>query len=290
MAVDFGQTSGRAQKFSWGGLVKKISFDQLASSDLYVDALYEGGRRGNMGDDPLPRLLRMDSLGGFRKRGSVAGKLHMLVLTSSMADPDWPDSLDRETGVFTYYGDNKKPGQELHKTGRDGNLILQKMFNAARSGIEGRREVPPTFIFSGAGTWRDMIFLGLVVPGASDLDSSEDVARYLTAWDGLPYRVCLGGQKNFQHFMQRMKDAAPPPPDTAWFKRLVAKAIFYRATEKKIRAMKFPAYGAQITAYVVSGLATAACSAQWIRRSIHNIFGLPCRRDINQGQRTAELF
>ena len=162
--------------------MKKISFDQLASSDLYVDALYEGGRRGNMGDDPLPRLLRMDSLGGFRKRGSVAGKLHMLVLTSSMADPDWPDSLDRETGVFTYYGDNKKPGQELHKTGRDGNLILQKIFNAARSGIEGRREVPPTFIFSGADTWRDMIFLGLVVPGASDLDSSEElVAIWRTA-------------------------------------------------------------------------------------------------------------
>ncbi|MGM5031159.1 AIPR family protein [Tardiphaga sp. 803_E3_N1_3] len=85
--------------------------------------------------------------------------------------------------------------------------------------------------------------------------SKLDVARYLTAWDGLPYRVCLGGQKNFQHFMQRMKDSAPPPPDTDWLKRLVAKAIFYRAVEKKIRAMKFPAYGAQITAYVVSGLA-----------------------------------
>jgi AIPR protein/Abortive infection phage resistance protein N-terminal domain len=82
-----------------------------------------------------------------------------------------------------------------------------------------------------------------------------DVARYLTAWDGLPYRVCLGGQKNFQHFMQRMKDRSPPPPDTVWFKRLVAKAILYRAVEKKIRAMKFPAYSAQITAYVVSGLA-----------------------------------
>jgi hypothetical protein len=85
--------------------------------------------------------------------------------------------------------------------------------------------------------------------------SKLDVARYLTTWDGLPYRVCLGGQKNFQHFMQRMKDSNPPPPDTIWFKRLVAKAIFYRAAEKKIRAMKFPAYAAQITAYVVSGLA-----------------------------------
>ena len=85
--------------------------------------------------------------------------------------------------------------------------------------------------------------------------SKLDVARYLSAWSGLPDKVCLGGQKNFQHFMQRMKDSAPPPPDTTWFKRLVAKAIVYRAAEKKIKAMKFPAYSAQITAYVVSGLA-----------------------------------
>ena len=52
--------------------------------------------------------------------------------------------------------------------------------------------------------------------------SKLDVARYLSAWAGLPYRVCLGGQKNFQHFMQRMKESPSPPPDTAWFKRLIA--------------------------------------------------------------------
>src|SRR6202035_59580 len=81
-----------------------------------------------------------------------------------------------------------------------------------------------------------------------------DVARYLSAWAGLPYRVCLGGQKNFQHFMQRLKDSAPPAPDTVWFKQLVAAAILYRAVEKKIRSMKFPAYGAQIAAYLVAGI------------------------------------
>ncbi len=118
--------------------MKIITSDQLATTDLHVDALYEGGRHGNAGDDPLPKLLRVDSQGGFRYRGKVAGKLHMLVLTSSMSDPDWPDALDRETGVFTYYGDNKKPGRELHDTGRDGNLILQKIFTAAHSGQEAR--------------------------------------------------------------------------------------------------------------------------------------------------------
>jgi hypothetical protein len=81
-----------------------------------------------------------------------------------------------------------------------------------------------------------------------------DLARYLSAWSGLPYRVCLGGQKNFQHFMQRLKDEPPPPPDTDWFKRLIALAVLYRSVERTVRAMKFPAYGAQIVAYLFAGL------------------------------------
>ncbi|MDZ5698641.1 AIPR family protein [Chelativorans sp. M5D2P16] len=81
-----------------------------------------------------------------------------------------------------------------------------------------------------------------------------DVARYLSAWSGLPHRVCLGGQKNFQHFMQRLKDEPPPPSDTTWFKRIIAIAILYRAVERTVRAMKFPAYGAQIIAYLVAAI------------------------------------
>ncbi|MFK4536375.1 hypothetical protein ABIA00_004558 [Bradyrhizobium ottawaense] len=192
--------------------MRTIPFDHLATADLYVDAVYQGGRRGNMGDDPLPRLLRVDSLGGFRYRGKVAGKIHLLVLTSSLADPDWPDAIDRETGVFTYYGDNKKPGRELHDTGRDGNLILQKIFEAARGGIDGRREVPPTFIFGSTGTWRDMTFLGLAVPGASDLESSEElVAIWRTA----------GGQR-FQNYRARFTVLKASAISRVWLESLIA--------------------------------------------------------------------
>lgn len=173
--------------------MKTVAFDQLTTTDLHVDALYQGGRRGNAGDDPLPKLLRVDSQGGFRYRGKVAVKLQMLVLTSSMNDPDWPDALDRETGVFTYYGDNKKPGRELHDTGRDGNLILQKIFAAARSSQEARREVPPIFVFAGTASWRDMNFLGLGVPGASDLDSAEELVAIWRTAEG----------KRFQNYRAR---------------------------------------------------------------------------------------
>lgn len=164
--------------------MKSFSYDELGSSDLIVDAIYRGRRSGNAGDDPLPKLLKVDSQGGFRKRGKVAGRLHLLVLMSSMTDPDWPDALDPETGVFTYYGDNKKPGNELHKTGRHGNLILQRIFTNARRGEAGRTEVPPIFLFASTGNWRDARFLGLAVPGASDLDASEElVAIWRTAND-----------------------------------------------------------------------------------------------------------
>lgn len=84
--------------------------------------------------------------------------------------------------------------------------------------------------------------------------SKLDVARYLGAWSCLPDKVCLGGQKNFQIFMQQLKDKPIHTPDQSWFKRLIAIAILYRAAEKKIRSMKFPAYGAQIIAYVIAGI------------------------------------
>ena len=52
-----------------GRSVDEVPFDQLAQADLHIDAQYRGGRPGNAGDDPLPRLLRVDCQGGFRKRG-----------------------------------------------------------------------------------------------------------------------------------------------------------------------------------------------------------------------------
>jgi hypothetical protein len=37
----------------------------------------------------------------------------LVVLYSSMNDPDWPDFLDLTPGTFTYFGDNKRPGCAL---------------------------------------------------------------------------------------------------------------------------------------------------------------------------------
>jgi hypothetical protein len=90
-----------------------ILFGELAQLPLIVDAIYQGDRRGSAADDPLPRLLDVSNQGGFRYRGNL-DHLELVVLKTSFDDPNWPDALDRESGTFIYFGDNKRPGRSLH--------------------------------------------------------------------------------------------------------------------------------------------------------------------------------
>ena len=71
--------------------MQPVPFSEAKFTDLRVDAVYQGGRMGNAGDDPLPNLLNVSNSGGFRYRGQVS-ELELLVLTSSGKDPDWPDN------------------------------------------------------------------------------------------------------------------------------------------------------------------------------------------------------
>ena len=144
---------------------KSFGFAELADAPLIVDAVYEGGVSGNIGDDPLTKLIPGCShQGGFRVVGPRdIGRCKILVLSSSGTDPDWPDRIDAETGIFTYYGDNKKPGHELHVTPKGGNRMLNSLFDCAYT-FQGRSNVPPILIFMKTGSSRDVVFRGLVVP------------------------------------------------------------------------------------------------------------------------------
>jgi len=89
--------------------------------------------------------------------------------------------------------------------------------------------------------------------------SKTDLAKYLNTWEGYPHQVSFGGQKNFQFFMQRLKERYPDGfvPDEAWFRRLVAIAIMHRTLTKVVRGIGFPAYQANIVAYVLAWLGWA---------------------------------
>ena len=106
-----------------------IPFEALADVDLVVDQLYDGGRTGSVADGPLARMLPVGNQGGFRYSGSPSkGAVKLAVLYTTGAEPDWPDALDPQTGLFTYYGDNRRPGHDLHDTQRSGNVLLRDCY------------------------------------------------------------------------------------------------------------------------------------------------------------------
>lgn len=152
-----------------------VTFTNLPTADLVVDAVFEGGNSGNTSDDPLSRLLYCGNQGGFRKVG--APKARYVILYSSLTDPDWPDYLDTTTGLFTYYGDNKKPGHTIHDTPQGGNSLLTSVFEKTHAQPAQRSEVPPFFIFTKEPAYgsRAVRFRGLAVPGAPGISSTDDL-------------------------------------------------------------------------------------------------------------------
>ncbi|WP_050384044.1 AIPR family protein [Bradyrhizobium pachyrhizi] len=89
--------------------------------------------------------------------------------------------------------------------------------------------------------------------------SKTDLAKYLNAWEGQAQQVSFGNQKNFQFFMQSVKDEHPDgfEPDAAWYKAFVAKAILFRTTQSIVKAKKFAAFQANIIAYTIACLSWA---------------------------------
>ena len=152
-----------------------IPFSNLASSNLIVDAYYEGGRRGNAGDDPISKLLPCGNQGGFRTKKNNSGSYAFAVLYSSLDEPDWPDNIDEEMGLFTYYGDNRRPGHSLHDTPRKGNELLRLCFDSIHGEPPNRDLVPPFFVFTKGTKGRDVVFRGLVAPGSNVLKANEEL-------------------------------------------------------------------------------------------------------------------
>jgi hypothetical protein len=152
------------------------AFEHLGHSDLLVDATYRGGTRKHVADDPLDPLLRVGNQGGIRFRGSPKkGEVRLVALYTTFTDPTWPDILDVELGRLVYYGDNKQPGQALEGTQRQGNWILRSTFDRLHADPADRNNIPPFFVFSKAGTGRDVIFRGLAVPGGPGITPQEDL-------------------------------------------------------------------------------------------------------------------
>jgi hypothetical protein len=196
------------------GVPGRIPFAGLAAADLIVDAVYEGGssKRGRA-DDPIHPLLGVGNAGGFRLRGKQdPWDVRYVVLYTSGSHPDWPDVLDPETGAFTYHGDQRTPGLELHDTKRGGNRFLRTIFSLARGDAENRTRVPPIFLFESAGESSHVRFKGLLVPGGPSGRPEQQLVAF--------WRLADSGR--FQNYVAQFTvlDASPIP--RAWITDLAA--------------------------------------------------------------------
>jgi hypothetical protein len=165
----------------------RTKFENLEGANLVVDSVYESNRDAPAGaivGEPLNRLMRVGNLGGFRPKSGKSGILFS-VITSTGSEAAWPDSLDPYSGIYTYFGDNRKPGQELHSTTQRGNALLRDAFEFAHSGeVELRKRCPVFFIFERAGIARDHIFRGMAIPGSSFLAPGEDLVAVWRTLNG----------------------------------------------------------------------------------------------------------
>ena len=242
-----------------------VSFQELTGADLQVDRVYKGGTGGNVGDDPLQRLLPVGNQGGFRYKGSLQhGDLRLIVLYTSGEDPDWPDDLDPFTGTVTYFGDNKRPGRDLHDTQRRGNEILRMIFERAHGDEASRAVVPPVFIFSKADVGRDVIFRGLAVPGSPAVSAGDDLVAIWRSVRGRRfqnYRATLTILDQPQVSRGWIDDVvlgqpmSPncPPAWRKWVEKGVYSALISERLDIRSRSQQSPAGMGQAIVNVIHG-------------------------------------
>jgi hypothetical protein len=188
-----------------------VSFDALNEADLLIDSVYEGGRRGDISDDPLARLLPVGNQGGFRYAGPKRAP-RLVVLYTTGREAEWPDELDEVSGTFTYYGDNHHPGRQLHDTQRGGNVMLRDVFASFRDSPSVRETLPVFLVFESTGGGRDIRFRGLAVPGSLMLDRDDEIAAIWRSEN----------HQRFQNYRARFTVLDTPLVTRAWIRDVIA--------------------------------------------------------------------
>ena len=215
-------------------------FHELADAPLMVDAVYEGGNRGNTGDDPLCKLLpKTSNMGGFRitKRLDNPKLPAYITIYSTLEEVEWPDYLDLETGVFRYYGDNRHPGRDLHATPRKGNALLRDVFSWLNANNVNYKDIPPFLIFQKTGHGRDMRFLGLAAPGNPNIPPDRDLISFWRTMEGERFQ-------NYEAYFTIL-DTKRDKIDKEWLRKLVEdhKNSFELAPKCWRKFVKFGRHG-----------------------------------------------
>ena len=97
---------GRLPNVFMSASLKTILFDELPNADLFIDAVYEGSYDGQLGGEPLSKVVPGGQPRSVFMNGRGDDKRYAVPFTTG-EDKDWPDQIDLNTGQFVYFGDNK---------------------------------------------------------------------------------------------------------------------------------------------------------------------------------------
>ncbi len=85
--------------------------------------------------------------------------------------------------------------------------------------------------------------------------TKTDLAKFEHAWLGHPHWVCLGAEKNFVRFAERLEEEGEPEVNLDFFRHVVARAILWHTAEKLFDSLGLAGYRANSVAYAVAWLA-----------------------------------
>ena len=167
--------------------------------ELRIDAEYRDTVNWKNPKDQFNKMFRVAdgkgivNSGGFRWKSHNAGKSIIeqsafVILVTNLEEDEWPDSLNVERGIFTYWGDNRTAGKELHATTKGGNRFLVDTFNKLH--VNNRLEICPVLCFQSINSAQGhcMKFIGLAAPGAAHLSSREDLVAVWRASAGTRFQ------------------------------------------------------------------------------------------------------
>jgi hypothetical protein len=106
--------------------------------------------------------------------------------------------------------------------------------------------------------------------------TKTDVSKFENTWAQLPHEVSRGAQKNFTVFMANLGETSMKPQED-YFRRLVAKGILWKRTERLVTELKgdgrFVGYRANVVAYAIAKLSHASAQrldldAIWERQGL----------------------
>ena len=168
----------------------RYKFEELKEAPLIIDAIYEGGEAANFSAEPLHVLLpKMMNQKGIRPclRKDINLPAYVVIFTTT-DELEWPDHLFLEEGLFRYYGDNRRPGQDLNST--NGNKLFCRIFELLEQ--KDYSNIPPFLIFEKIKNSKDVKFLGIGIPGNQDAKNKDE--NLISIWKSK-------GNDRFQNYL-----------------------------------------------------------------------------------------